>query len=95
MIINSVTNMNHLTLITEYISMGSAWLLLIVIAVVSFIVRWRFKSKFKQYSETPLFSGLSGQEVAERMLRDHGIYDVQVISVEEIGRPNSLKGEFK
>ncbi len=65
-----------------YIGTGSAWLLMIVIALISFIVQWRFKSKFKQYSETPLQSGLSGQEVAERMLRDNGIYDVKVISVE-------------
>ncbi|MES2428423.1 MAG: zinc metallopeptidase [Bacteroidota bacterium] len=62
--------------------MGSAWLLMIVVAVVSFIVQWRFKSKFKQYAEMPLLSGLTGQEVAERMLRDNGIFDVQVISVE-------------
>ncbi|MDB5029439.1 zinc metallopeptidase [Mucilaginibacter sp.] len=62
--------------------MGSAWFLMIIIALVSFIVQWRFKSKFKQYSEMALLSGLSGQEVAEKMLRDNGIYDVQVISVE-------------
>ncbi|WP_259069172.1 zinc metallopeptidase [Mucilaginibacter sp. X4EP1] len=74
--------MDHLSFITAYINTGSAWLLMILIAVVSFIVQWRFKSKFKTYSEIPLLSGLSGQEVAERMLRDNGIYDVQVISVE-------------
>ncbi len=74
--------MDHLSLITGYISMGSAWFLMIVIAIISFIVQWRFKSKFKQYAEIPLLSGLSGQQVAERMLRDHGIYDVQVISVD-------------
>lgn len=62
--------------------MGSAWLLMIVIAVVSLIVQWRFKSKFKRYSEIALASGMSGQEVAERMLRDNGIHDVQVISVD-------------
>ncbi len=55
---------------------------MIIIAIVSLIVQWRFKSKFKHYSETALLSGLSGQEVAEKMLRDNGIYDVQVISVE-------------
>jgi len=65
-----------------YIPMGSAWLLMIVIAIVSFIVQWRFRSKFKEYSENPLLSGVSGQEVAERMLHDNGIYDVQVVSVE-------------
>jgi Zn-dependent membrane protease YugP len=74
--------MNHLTFILGYISMGSAWLLMIIVAVVSLIVQWRFKSKFKKYAEIGLLSGLSGQEVAERMLRDNGIYDVQVISVE-------------
>ena len=69
--------MIHLGLILGYISMsnGSAWLLIIGIALVSFIVQWRFKSKFNQYSEMPLLSGLSGRDVAERMLRDNGIYD--------------------
>ena len=65
-----------------FVSYNSAWLLMIVIALLSFIVQWRFKSKFKQYSEMPLLSGLSGKDVAERMLKDNGIYDVQVISVE-------------
>jgi len=74
--------MYHLSLITGYIGLNSAWLLMIVIAIVSFIVQWRFKSKFKEYSEIALLSGLSGQEVAEKMLHDHGIYDVQVTSVE-------------
>jgi Zn-dependent membrane protease YugP len=59
-----------------------AYLLMILIAVVGFIVQWRFKSKFSQYAEMPLSSGMSGQEVAERMLRENGIYDVQVVSVE-------------
>lgn len=64
------------------ISYNSAWVFMILIALVSFVVQWRFKSKFKQYSEMPLLSGLSGKDVAERMLRDNGIYDVKVISVE-------------
>jgi Zn-dependent membrane protease YugP len=55
---------------------------MIVITAVSFIVQWRFKSKFNQYSEIALLSGMSGREVAEKMLRDNGIYDVEVISVE-------------
>ncbi|CAN5419009.1 zinc metallopeptidase [soil metagenome] len=74
--------MNHLSFITGYIGTNSAWFLMIVIALVSFIVQWRFKSKFKQYSEIGLLSGLSGKDVAEKMLHDNGIYDVQVISVE-------------
>jgi len=74
--------MNHLSLIIGYISYNSAWLLMILVALVSFIVQWRFKSKFKQYSEIGLLSGLSGQEVAVKMLRAHGIFDVQVLCVE-------------
>lgn len=74
--------MNYLSFITGYISMGSAWLLMIIVAVVSFIVQWRFKSKFNQYAQEALLSGMSGQEVAETMLKDNNIYDVQVISVE-------------
>jgi Zn-dependent membrane protease YugP len=74
--------MNSLAFILGYIGIGSAWFLMILIALVSFIVQWRFKSKFKEYSETALLSGLSGQQVAEKMLHDNGIYDVQVISVE-------------
>jgi Zn-dependent membrane protease YugP len=42
----------------------------------------RLRSKFKQYSETPLSAGLTGKEIAEKMLRAHGISNVQVISVE-------------
>ncbi len=38
----------------------------------------RLKSKFREYGEVPLSSGMSGKEVAEKMLRDNGIYDVQV-----------------
>ncbi len=46
------------------------------------IVQWRFRSKFARYSEMQLGSGLSGKEVAQKMLLDHGIFDVQVMSTE-------------
>jgi len=49
--------------------------------IVGMIVQFNLKSKFRQYSEVPLSSGLSGKEVAEKMLRDNGIYDIEVISV--------------
>lgn len=62
--------------------LGVEYLLLIGIAVVSFIVQWRFKSRFKEHSETPLSSGMSGKEIAEKMLHDNNIYDVRVVSVE-------------
>lgn len=56
--------------------------LMIGFLLLSFIISWRFKSKFKEYSEIMLANGLSGKEIAERMLADHNINDVKVISVE-------------
>ncbi|MEI7596049.1 MAG: zinc metallopeptidase [Bacteroidota bacterium] len=47
----------------------------------SFIVSSRLKSKFEKYSKTPLPFGLSGKEIAEKMLRENGIYDVRVTCV--------------
>jgi len=55
------------------------WILFIGIALVSWIVQARFKNRFKKYSEFPLSSGLSGAEVAQKMLQDNGIYDVQIL----------------
>lgn len=57
-------------------------ILFIGIAVVSFFVQWRFKSKFKKYSEMPLTTGMSGKDIALKMLQDHDIHDVEVISVQ-------------
>jgi uncharacterized protein len=54
----------------------------VIFMVLGMIVQARLKSKFKEYSESPTSSGMSGKEIAEKMLRDNGIYDVQVISVE-------------
>jgi Zn-dependent membrane protease YugP len=47
--------------------------------VASWIVSAQLKSRFRKYSQTPLDSNLSGQEVAEKMLRDNGIYDARVL----------------
>jgi Zn-dependent membrane protease YugP len=49
--------------------------------VIGMIVQATLKSKFSNYSKVPTSSGLSGKEVAEKMLHDNGIYDVQVVSV--------------
>jgi Zn-dependent membrane protease YugP len=54
----------------------------IVLLLVSWGIGARLKSKFKQYSEVSFRGNLSGAEVAQKMLRDNGITDVQVISVE-------------
>jgi Zn-dependent membrane protease YugP len=56
-----------------YILMGA-------IALVSWLVSNKLKSKFTHYSKVHLRNGLSGAEIAEKMLADHGIYDVKVIS---------------
>lgn len=59
------------------------WIIFIGIALVSWIVQARFKSKFKTYSEIPLSSGLSGAEIAQKMLRENGINDVEVLVADQ------------
>ena len=56
------------------------FLLIIVIAIVGFIVQAKLQSVFKKYSKVMFPGGLTGREVAERMLHDNGIYDVKVVS---------------
>ncbi len=54
------------------------WIIFIGFALASWLVSANLKRKFKEYSQIPL--GLTGREVAEKMLKDNGIYDVKVIS---------------
>jgi Zn-dependent membrane protease YugP len=49
---------------------------------IGMLVQSRLKNKFAEYGKVPTSSGLSGKEVAEKMLKDSGIYDVQVISAD-------------
>jgi Zn-dependent membrane protease YugP len=58
------------------------FLIAIVTMLASWLVSSRLKSKFKEYSQIGLASGISGKEAAEKMLKDNGIFDVKVISVE-------------
>ncbi len=51
-----------------------------VFALISWAVSTNLQSKFKKYSKIPLAYGMTGRDVAEKMLRDNGIYDVKVIS---------------
>lgn len=61
----------------------SAYLILFIpILILSLYVQWRFKSKFTSYAEIQLLSGLSGKEIAEKMLNDYGIFDVKVLNLE-------------
>ena len=56
------------------------WLLFIIIGVVGLIVQSRLRSVFAKYSQVPFPGGMTGREVAEKMLRDNGITDVKVVS---------------
>ena len=55
-----------------------AYLIFILVAAVSFFVQNNFQRKFKKYSRLPLSRSMTGKDVAEKMLRDNGIYDVKV-----------------
>ena len=61
--------------------MGSYYLIIIVISLASMWASNTLKRKFKKYSALSLRNGMSGKEIAEKMLVDHGIRDVKVISV--------------
>ncbi|MFN4199191.1 MAG: zinc metallopeptidase [Flavobacterium sp.] len=56
------------------------YILIGAIALVSWLVSARLKSKFEHYSKVQLRNGMSGAEIAQKMLEDNGIYDVKVIS---------------
>ena len=62
--------------------MAGAYVIGILVMIISFYVQWRLKSKFEEYSQVGLSNGMSGKEIAETMLRESGIYDVRVVSVE-------------
>ncbi|KFC20147.1 zinc metallopeptidase [Chryseobacterium sp. FH1] len=61
--------------------MSGYYLIIGISMLFSWIVSSRLKSKFEHYSKVHLRNGLSGKEIAEKMLRDNGINDVQVVSV--------------
>ncbi len=61
--------------------MTGYYLIIGISMLVSWLVSARLKAKFNHYSQVHLRNGMSGKEVAEKMLRDNGIHDVQVISV--------------
>ena len=57
------------------------WLIIIFFMIVGGIVSNRLKNKFKKYSLIPLTNGMTGKDIAEKMLADHGITNVKVVSV--------------
>ena len=57
---------------------GMQWIIFIGVAVVSWLVQMNLQSKFKKYSKIPTGNGMTGADVALKMLHDNGIYDVTV-----------------
>ncbi len=66
----------------KQIKMSSIFLISLIFIGISFWVSSTLKGKFAEYSRIPLRNGMTGSEVAEKMLRDNGIFDAEVISVE-------------
>ncbi len=56
------------------------WILFIAIALASYAVSATLQQRFKKYAKIPLRNGMTGRDVAEKMLHEHNIYDVQIIS---------------
>ena len=53
---------------------------MILVMVLSFIIQQMLQSRFRKYSQIPTSNGMSGAEVAKKMLNDNGIYDVKVVA---------------
>ncbi|TDS65257.1 zinc metallopeptidase [Myroides indicus] len=56
------------------------WIFMIAVMAASYYIQYKLKSKFEKYSKIHLQNGMSGAEIAQKMLLDHGIRDVRVIS---------------
>ncbi len=61
--------------------MNTNWILIIVIGIVGMLVQWKLKSVFAKYSKVLAPGGMTGAQIAQKMLADNGIYDVQVTCV--------------
>lgn len=61
--------------------MNANWILIIVIGIVGMFVQWKLKSVFAKYSKVRSPGGMTGAQIAQRMLNDNGIYDVSVTCI--------------
>ncbi len=64
--------------------MSTSYLLIIIIGLIGLIVQAKLQRVFKKYSREPFPGGYTGKDVAEKMLRDHGIHDVRVVATRGI-----------
>jgi len=62
-------------------SSGMIWIILGLVMILSFIVQAMLKSRFAKYSKVPTSNGMTGAEVARKMLLDNGITDVDIVSI--------------
>lgn len=67
----------------SYFSQANAmyWIIAIAAMLAGLIAQYMLRKRFKEYGQIPLHNGMSGKDVAEKMLRDNGIFDVKVLSV--------------
>jgi len=63
-------------------STTAIWIIMGAVMILSFVVQQTLQSRFKKYSGIRNSSGMTGAEVARKMLADHGITDVQVVSID-------------
>ncbi len=64
------------------IVMGGIWIIFIAFTLLSWLVSSQLKARFKRYSQIPTANGMTGREVVEQMLRDHGVRGVRIGSVD-------------
>ena len=70
--------------------MSMYWIIFIGFALLSWLVSSRLQGKFEKYSKIPMPNGMTGKDVAEKMLHDNGIYDVTVNLSESVYYSNSI-----
>ena len=61
--------------------MNTSWILIIIIGIVGMLVQWKPKSVFAKYSKVLSPGGMTGAQIAQKMLNDNGIYDVSVTCI--------------
>ena len=62
--------------------MITSFIIFIAIAIISYVVQASLKNKFDRYSQEPIRNGMTGRDIALKMLHDNGIYDVKVLSTQ-------------
>ena len=58
------------------------WVVMIAVMILSFVIQWMLRKRFREYGEVLISSGLTVAQVAQRMLLDNGIRDVSVVCVD-------------